>query len=101
MVYVGTVPVHFTFAQTAEMETVNADPPQPPIATPLKWESSGVLVRPISDESHEIVSVKDPTVVHYNGLWHVYATAYSTSARTWSMVYLNFKDWSDAPLIGD
>ncbi len=69
----------------------------PPFATPLKWKSTGVLVKPISDEAHTIVSVKDPTVVYYDGLWHIYATAYSTSARTWSMVYLNFKDWSEAP----
>ena len=68
-----------------------------PLSTPLKWVSSGILVRPVSDESHEIVSVKDPTIVRYNGLWHIYATAYSTSANTWSMVYLNFKDWADAP----
>ena len=68
-----------------------------PLATPLKWKSSGILIKPVSDASHEIVSVKDPTVVHYNGLWHIYATVYSVSAKTWSMVYLNFKDWDDAP----
>ncbi len=84
-------------AQSAESAAVSQDATASPIATPLKWKSSGVLVRPISDESHTIVSVKDPTVVHYDGLWHIYATAFSTSARTWSMVYLNFKDWSDAP----
>ena len=67
------------------------------ITTPLKWTSSGILVSPVSDETHTIVSVKDPTIVRYNDLWHVYATVYSTSAKTWSMVYLNFKDWSDAP----
>ncbi|TWT33855.1 Alpha-L-arabinofuranosidase C precursor [Posidoniimonas corsicana] len=67
------------------------------IETPLNWKSSGVLIAPLSDATHEIVSVKDPTVVRHNGLWHVYATAYSTSAKTWSMVYLKFKDWSDAP----
>ncbi|TWU31153.1 non-reducing end alpha-L-arabinofuranosidase family hydrolase [Novipirellula artificiosorum] len=83
-------------AQIAEAETVGADASKLPIATPLKWQSSGAIVSPISDESHAIVSVKDPTVVHYDGLWHIYATAYSTSARTWSMVYLNFKDWSEA-----
>ncbi|MFC1551182.1 non-reducing end alpha-L-arabinofuranosidase family hydrolase [Candidatus Latescibacterota bacterium] len=68
-----------------------------PFATPLKWISSDILVKPISDDTHSIVSIKDPTVVHYNGLWHIYATAFSTSAKTWSMVYLNFKEWSDAP----
>ena len=86
-----------TSAETATTDAVSTEAPKPPIATPLKWKSSGVLVSPISDESHTIVSVKDPTVVHYDGLWHIYATAYSTSARTWSMVYLNFKEWSDAP----
>jgi len=68
-----------------------------PFTVPLQWKATGVLVKPISDANHTIVSVKDPTVVHYNGLWHIYATAYSTSAKTWTMVYLNFKDWSEAP----
>lgn len=80
----------------AEPAAVSADTPKLPFATPLHWKSSGVLIKPVSDETHTIVSVKDPTVVHYNGLWHIYATAYSTSAKTWSMVYLNFKDWSEA-----
>jgi hypothetical protein len=68
-----------------------------PLVTPLQWKATAALVKPVSDANHTIVSVKDPTIVRYNGLWHIYATAYSTSARTWSMVYLNFKDWSDAP----
>ena len=71
--------------------------PKLPFATPLQWKSSGVMVKPVSDATHEIASVKDPTIVRYNDLWHIYATVYSTSAKTWSMVYLNFKDWSDAP----
>ncbi len=81
----------------AAESAASADAPKLPIDTPLKWKSTGVLVSPISDETHTIVSVKDPTVVRYNDLWHIYATAYSTSARTWTMVYLNFKDWSEAP----
>ncbi|MBN1766816.1 MAG: hypothetical protein JW860_16300 [Sedimentisphaerales bacterium] len=81
----------------AETATVSTDAPKVPFAVPLKWKSSGMLVKPISDETHTIISVKDPTVVRYNDLWHVYATAYSTSAKTWNMVYLNFKDWSEAP----
>ncbi|HPC94376.1 MAG TPA: non-reducing end alpha-L-arabinofuranosidase family hydrolase [Sedimentisphaerales bacterium] len=86
-----------TAAQPAATATAIADIPKLPFATPLKWTSSGVLVRPVSDTNHTIVSVKDPTVVRYNDLWHIYATVYSTSARTWNMVYLSFKDWSDAP----
>ena len=93
----ATGPTRLARAALFKWKEALGNVPTPPIATPLKWKSSGVLVRPISDETHKIVSVKDPTVVHYDGLWHIYATAYSTSARTWSMVYLNFKDWSDAP----
>ena len=84
-------------AQDSRAEEATSEALESPIKTPLKWECSGVLVRPVSDDTHKIVSVKDPTVVQYDGLWHIYATAYSTSARTWSMVYLNFKDWADAP----
>lgn len=76
---------------------VNDDASTVPFTTPLKWKSSDILVSPISDDTHKIVSVKDPTIVRYNEKWHIYATAYSNSARTWSMVYLNFKDFSDAP----
>jgi hypothetical protein len=68
-----------------------------PFATPLKWVSSDVLIKPVSDETHEIVSVKDPTIVRYNDLWHIFATVYSTSAGTWNMVYVNFRDWAEAP----
>ena len=81
----------------AQTETVRADATNVPFDTPLKWTSSDILVSPVSDETHTIVSVKDPTIVRYNDLWHIYATVYSTSVRSWSMVYLNFKDWSDAP----
>ena len=83
--------------QPAAPSTARSDAPKLPFATPLHWKSTGVLVKPVSDETHNIVSVKDPTIVRYNDLWHIYATVYSNSARTWSMVYLKFKDFSDAP----
>ncbi|HEX2475834.1 MAG TPA: hypothetical protein VHK01_13870, partial [Lacipirellulaceae bacterium] len=50
----------------------------PPIVAPLKWKASGVLIEPVSDDTHEIVSVKDPTVVYYNDMWHIYATTANT-----------------------
>ena len=84
-------------AVAAEPAMVSADAPKLPFVTPLKWKSTDILIKPISDDTHKIVSIKDPTVVYWNGLWHIYATAYSTSARTWSMVYLNFRDWFEAP----
>ena len=86
-----------TQPQSTAPSTVGTDAPKVPFASPLQWKSTGVLIKPVSDDTHTIVSVKDPTVVRYNDLWHVFATVYSTSAKTWNMVYLNFKDWSDAP----
>lgn len=65
------------------------------LEVPLRWTSSGPISEPIRDEQHPIVSVKDPTVVRYDGKWHVYATTASERGG-WSMVYLNFADWSDA-----
>jgi hypothetical protein len=80
-----------------------AEPMTPPPAAPqassltgpFAWKSSGVLIKPVSDETHKLVSVKDPTVVYYKDRWHVYATTANTRGQ-WSMVYLNFKDWSEA-----
>ncbi len=66
-----------------------------PIVGPLKWKASGVLIKPVSDDAHSLVSVKDPTVVYFNDRWHVYATTANTQGD-WSMVYLSFKDWSEA-----
>lgn len=65
------------------------------ITGPLKWTSSSVLIEPVSDEMHQLVSVKDPTVVYYQDMWHVYATTANYRGE-WSMVYLTFKDWSEA-----
>jgi hypothetical protein len=61
----------------------------------FNWKSTGALIQPIRDADHDIVSVKDPTVVFYENRWHVYATTANTSS-SWSMVYLSFKDWSEA-----
>jgi hypothetical protein len=84
-----------TPSQPAVTVTASADVPKPPFATPLKWKSTGVLINPISDETHNIVSVKDPTVVRYNDKWHIYATTANTQGN-WSIVYLSFSDWADA-----
>ncbi|MCF7674335.1 MAG: hypothetical protein K9N23_13935 [Akkermansiaceae bacterium] len=66
-----------------------------PFATPLKWKASDILVKPLADPAHQIISVKDPTIVRFNDRWHIYATTADTRGN-WSMVYLNFADWKDA-----
>lgn len=79
----------------AQVTAAPATTPPAAIATPLRWTSSGALISPVSDPSHKIVSVKDPTVVRHGDKWHVYATTANERGH-WSMVYLSFKDWPDA-----
>lgn len=61
----------------------------------FRWRSSGILVSPKSNASHNLVSVKDPTIVFFDSRYHVYATTANT-AGNWNMVYFNFTDWSSA-----
>ncbi|MPY47903.1 non-reducing end alpha-L-arabinofuranosidase family hydrolase [Streptomyces acidicola] len=58
------------------------------------WSSSGVLMSPKSDSTHNIAGLKDPSVVYHNGKWHVFASVAGSSG--YSLVYLNFTDWSQA-----
>ncbi|GAA2630400.1 non-reducing end alpha-L-arabinofuranosidase family hydrolase [Streptomyces vastus] len=58
------------------------------------WSSSGPLISPKPDATHNIAGIKDPTVVRYNGKYHVFASTASSSG--YNLVYLNFNDWSQA-----
>jgi Glycosyl hydrolase family 62/Cellulose binding domain len=61
----------------------------------FKWNSSAALIAPKSDATHNLVSIKDPSVVFYNGQWNVIASDVDSSGN-YSMVYLHFSDWSQA-----
>ncbi len=65
------------------------------IPSNFTWTSSDVLISPKSDADHDIVSIKDPTVVRFEDRWHVVATTANTDGE-WSLAYLNFEDWEDA-----
>ncbi|HEV8557299.1 MAG TPA: non-reducing end alpha-L-arabinofuranosidase family hydrolase [Actinophytocola sp.] len=65
------------------------------LPTSFRWSSSNVLISPRSDATHNLVSIKDPTVVRWNNRWHVYASTVNTNQQ-YSLVYLNFSDWSQA-----
>ncbi|MEU7855439.1 non-reducing end alpha-L-arabinofuranosidase family hydrolase [Nonomuraea sp. NPDC049141] len=60
----------------------------------FRWRSSPALIAPKPDASHNIAAVKDPSVVYYNGRWHVFAS--TANASGYNMVYLNFTDWAQA-----
>jgi hypothetical protein len=61
----------------------------------FQWSSGGPIIGPKNDASHTLSAVKDPSVVFYNGRYHVFATV-TSSTGAYSMVYLNFTDWSQA-----
>jgi hypothetical protein len=67
-----------------------------PLPTTFKWTSTGPLASPKSPPGHDFVSLKDFTCVHWNDLFHVYATVFDQAVNGWNMVYLNFSDWSEA-----
>jgi endo-1,4-beta-xylanase len=78
-------------------------PPPPTTTAPagrslpssFRWSSSGALIAPKSDATHSLVAVKDSSVVHFNGRWHMFASTVNASGN-YSMEYLNFTDWSQA-----
>ncbi|MFG1707840.1 non-reducing end alpha-L-arabinofuranosidase family hydrolase [Nonomuraea sp. M3C6] len=80
---------------TAAPAVAEAPATRPGLPPAFQWSSSGPLISPKSDASHDIVAVKDPSVVRHKGKWLVYATTASRSGG-WSMFYTSFKHWSQA-----
>jgi endo-1,4-beta-xylanase len=68
----------------------------PGLPATFAWTSSAPLIVPKSDAAHDLVAVKDPTVVRFNGRWHVYASSVARGG-IYGMVYTSFADWKDAP----
>jgi hypothetical protein len=61
----------------------------------FQWSSTGPLIAPKPDAGHDIVSVKDPSVVRHNNQWLVFMTTADTSGD-WSLAYTSFSDWPEA-----
>ncbi|HEY5449969.1 MAG TPA: non-reducing end alpha-L-arabinofuranosidase family hydrolase, partial [Polyangia bacterium] len=66
------------------------------LAPSLQWSGTAPVISPRSDATHALTAVKDPSVVQFNGRWHVFASMVST-AGAYNMVYTSFSDWSEAP----
>jgi len=60
------------------------------LKAPLRWTSTGPLISP---KNSGWLSIKDPSVVKYNGTYHVYATYYDTSYKS---MHTSFTDWNSA-----
>ncbi len=56
------------------------------------WNSSGVLLSPVSDATHPLAAIKDPSVVYFNNQWHVFASSVNT-VGSYNLVYMTFPDW--------
>ncbi len=62
----------------------------------LHWSGTGPIIAPPSDATHELVAVKDPSVVRFDDRFYVYASSVST-AGAYNIVTTTFADWSEAP----
>lgn len=72
-----------------------AAPRQPgdPLPGSFHWSSSGPLIGPKPDPEHANLAVKDPSVIHHDGEYHVFASTYTDG---YGLVHLSFTDWSQA-----
>ena len=61
------------------------------VPTSFRWSSTG----PVISAPSGFTSIKDPSVVFYNNLWHVFASV-TDSGGNYSIQYLNFSDWNQA-----
>lgn len=68
------------------------------LPTTFSWKSSPPLIHPKPPNGKTFASIKDPTIVFYEGKYHVFATVYETTNGSpgWKSVYMNFKDFSEA-----
>lgn len=73
----------------------NTDCPQLIETGDFAWTSSPPLVGPTTINGETWHSIKDPSIVHYDGKWHLFCTVRGKT-RSHSTVYLSFKDWKDA-----
>ncbi len=58
----------------------------------LSWTSSQAIISP----KNGFANVKDPTIVYHDNKYHVFATAYSSSASAYQSIYLNFSSFDQA-----
>ena len=87
--------LHFSFALMLFVASAaNAQQPLKAFDGNATWKTSGVLFAPPAES--DCHAIKDPSVVRFDGKWHVFCTLRG-SKRTHATGYFQFKDWSDAP----
>jgi endo-1,4-beta-xylanase len=61
----------------------------------FQWRSSAPLIAPSAKGEHAYSGLKDPSIVYFNGAYHVFMT--TAASDGWHMAYTRFTDWSEAP----
>ena len=61
----------------------------------FRWTAGPPLVSPAKRPDDPCYSVKDPSVVYFEGRWHLFCTIRSVK-RTHQIEYLSFGDWKNA-----
>lgn len=61
----------------------------------FQWRISQPLMAPVERPEDPCFSVKDPSVVFYQGRWHLFCTIRSQK-RSHQIEYLSFVDWQEA-----
>ena len=77
-------------ASSSSSSSSSAPPQTCELKAPLRWTSTAPLISP---KNSNWKSIKDPSVVKYNGTYHVYATYYDTAYKS---MYTSFTDWNSA-----
>jgi hypothetical protein len=65
------------------------------LKAPFAWTLSAPLISPPSRPEDPVVSVKDPTVVFFEGRWHVFMTVRSAQPPV-HIEYMSFDKWENA-----
>ncbi|HEV8244793.1 MAG TPA: non-reducing end alpha-L-arabinofuranosidase family hydrolase, partial [Polyangiaceae bacterium] len=65
------------------------------VPTSFEWTSTGPIITPKSDATHNLTAIKDPTVFFYDGQWNVYASS-SDNSGNYNSVFLSFTDFDSA-----
>jgi len=60
----------------------------------FNWTSSAPLISPQPTPGQTIYGVKDPSIVHVDGKYHVFMT--TAGSAGWGLAYTSFDKWSDA-----
>jgi hypothetical protein len=77
-------------ARAAELAAADA-----PLPTSFRWTASPPVLHPAPAGGENWHSVKDPSIVHHDGRWHLFVTVRGTN-RSHAIVYLSFADWAEA-----